>query len=116
MSPAILSILIFAICVFFFVWNRHPISTIALSGLVAMVLFGVLSFSEGFKHFAGSIVALICGMMVVGQATFDTGLAQVVGDKVIHLANHDERKIIILGTLVTGVLSAFLSNVATFQS
>lgn len=113
MSPAVLSIIIFAICVILFIWNKLPIATTALLGLMAMILFNVCTFSEGFKHFSSSTIVLICAMMVVGRATFDTGLADLVGNKVIGMARGNERLIVVFGTLITAFISAFLSNIAT---
>lgn len=113
MSPAILSLIIFGICVVLFIWNKLPISVTALLGLTAMVLTGVVSFSDGFKNFGTSTIVLICAMMVVGKATFNTGLAQIAGEKVIGLAHGNERLIVIFATAMTAVASAFLSNIAT---
>lgn len=113
MNTAITSLIIFGVCVVLFVWNKLPISVTALLGLVAMVLTGCVSFADGFKNFGSSTIILICAMMVVGRATFDTGLAQVIGEKVIGLAHGNERLIVIIATALTAVISAFLSNIAT---
>ncbi len=113
MTPAILSLIIFAICVVLFIWNKLPISVTALLGLMAMILLNVVSFSDGFKNFGSTTIVLICAMMVVGKATFETGLAQVVGEKVISLARGNERMIVIIATALTACVSAFLSNIAT---
>ncbi len=113
MTSAVLSLIIFAICVVLFIWNKLPISVTALLGLVAMILLDVVSFADGFKSFSSSTVVLICAMMVVGKAAFETGLAQLVGEKVIGLAKGNERMIIIIATALTAVISAFLSNIAT---
>lgn len=113
MNTAVLSLIIFGICVVLFIWNKLPIAVTALLGLTAMVLTGVVSFSDGFKNFGTSTIVLICAMMVVGKATFNTGLAQVVGEKVINLAKGNERLIVIFATAMTAVASAFLSNIAT---
>ena len=113
MTPAILSLIIFCVCVVLFIWNKLPISVTALLGLVAMVLTNVVSFSDGFKNFGCTTIVLICAMMVVGKATFETGLAQVVGEKVMGLAKGNERLIVILATALTALASAFLSNIAT---
>lgn len=113
MSPAILSLVIFAVVVVLFIWNKLPTSTVALLGLVAMMLTNVVSFSDGFKNFGSSTIVLICAMMVVGQATFNTGLAQLVGNKVISLAKGNERLVVIFSTAITAIISAFLSNIAT---
>ncbi len=113
MTHAIISLVIFAIVVGLFIWNKLPTSVVALLGLVAMLLTNVVSFSDGFKNFGSSTIVLICAMMVVGQATFDTGLAQLVGNKVISLARGNERAIIMISTAITALISAFLSNIAT---
>lgn len=113
MSPAVLSLIIFAIVVALFIWNKLSTATVALLGLVAMMLTNIVSFSDGFKNFGSSTILLICAMMVVGQATFNTGLAQLVGNKVIDLAHGNERLVIILSTAITAIISAFLSNIAT---
>lgn len=113
MTPAVISLIIFAVVVVLFIWNRLPTSVVALLGLVAMLLTNVVSFSNGFKNFGSSTIVLICAMMVVGQATFNTGLAQLVGNKVIALAKGNERAIVMISTAITAVISAFLSNIAT---
>ena len=111
MSSAILSLIIFAFVVVLFIWNKLPASTVALLGLVAMMLTNVVSFTDAFKNFGSSTVVLICAMMVVGQATFNTGLAQVVGNKVINLAHGNERLVIMYSTAITAIISAFLSKI-----
>lgn len=113
MNTAIISLIIFAVCVVLYIWNKLPISVTALLGLTAMLLFDVVSFSDGFKNFGSTTIVLICGMMVVGKAAFNTGLAQLIGEKVIALARGNERMIIMLATALTAIISAFLSNIAT---
>ncbi len=113
MSPAVLSLIIFAIVVVLFIWNKLSTATVALLGVVAMMLTNIVSFNDAFKNFGSSTILLICAMMVVGQATFNTGLAQLIGNKVIQLARGNERLVVILSTAITAVISAFLSNIAT---
>lgn len=113
MNTAVISLIIFAVCVVLYLWNKLPISVTALLGLSLMMLFDVVSFSDGFKNFGSTTIVLICGMMIVGKATFNTGLAQLIGQKVIALAKGDERKIVVLATALTAIISAFLSNIAT---
>lgn len=113
MSSDILSLLIFGVCVILYVWSKLPTSVTALLGLSMMLLFDVVSFSDGFKNFGSTTIVLICGMMVVGKATFNTGLAQLIGRKVLALAKGNERVVVMLATALTAMLSAFLSNIAT---
>ena len=115
MSTAVISLVIFGICLVLFVWKPVPQWVTAVTGLLVMLLFGVLPFSKAFSNYSGTTVVLVVGMMMVGKAAFDTGLAPAVGKKVLELAKNDERKIVIYGTLITGVMSAFLSNIASLS-
>ncbi|MCR5041205.1 MAG: anion permease [Clostridia bacterium] len=109
-----MSLIIFAVCVVLFIWNKLPQALVALLGLSAMVLTGTVTFADGFKNYGGYIIVLICSMMVVGEASFETGLAKLIGTKVLNLARGNERVVIMLATALTAVCSAFLSNIATF--
>lgn len=79
MAASVLSLIIFGICILLFVINRIPLALTALLGLCSMVLFNVCSYSEGFHYFGSSAVVLISAMMIVGKASFQTGLAQSIG-------------------------------------
>lgn len=113
MDTAIISLIVFAACVVLYIWNKFSISVTALLGLAAMMLLDVVSFSDAFKNFGSTTIVLICGMMVVGKAAFNTGLAQLIGRNVIALARGNERVVIMLATALTAIISAFLSNIAT---
>lgn len=114
MTQAIMSIVIFAVCVVLFIHNKLPSYVVALLGLAAMVLTGTVTFADGFKNFGGYIVVLIVSMMIVGEATFRTGLAKRIGVGVLGLARGNERAVVMLSTALAAVVSAFLSNVAAF--
>lgn len=113
MFQIIACLVIFALCICLYIWNKLPISIVALLGLGLMILTNVISFSDAVSNFASSTVFLIVCMMVVGRAAFDTGLAQKVGGVIVKISKNNERLVVTLATLLTGLLSAFLSNVAT---
>lgn len=115
MSSATISLIIFGVCIVFFIFTRIPLSVTAVFGLMAMILCNVCSFADGFRNFGASSVILISSMMIVGKASFQTGLAQTIGARVLSLAGNDERKLIVFGTVITAALSAFLSNIATLS-
>lgn len=113
MVSPIICLVIFALCIFLYIWNKLPISIVSLIGIALMIIFNIVSFKDAVSNFASSTVFLVVCMMVVGRAAFDTGLAQLIGTKIMSLAKGNERLVIVIATLVTGILSAFLSNVAT---
>jgi di/tricarboxylate transporter len=51
-------------------------------------------------------------MMVIGEAMFESGVAQTVGNAVIKVAQNSERRFILIGGVVAAVLSMFLANTA----
>ena len=111
----VLSIVIFGLCLLLFIINKIPLALTAIMGLAAMVVLNVCSYDEAFAFFGSEAVILICCMMVVGKASFQTGLAQSIGFKVLSLARGNERMLAVVGTAITGVMSAFLSNIATLS-
>ena len=115
MNTAVISLIIFGVCLVLFIAKPLPQWVIAVTGLLVMLLFNVLPFSKAFSSYSGTTVVLVVGMMIVGKAAFDTGLAPAVGRAVLQLAHNDERRIVIYGTLITGVMSAFLSNIASLS-
>jgi di/tricarboxylate transporter len=64
-------------------------------GCVAMVAFGVCSFSDILSGFGGMIVWLLFAMQIIGLAMFTTGAASMVGKLVIKLSKNDERRFIL---------------------
>ena len=83
MSPAIIALLILLLCVVLFVTEWVPNAVTACLGCVLMVLFRVCTFEEAFSGFSSSIVLLLAGSMIVGNAMFQTGAAQLIGERVL---------------------------------
>ena len=108
----ILSLIIFAVCVVLFVWDKLPMATTAILGCVAMVVFGVCDFKTAFGQFASTTVILTMGVMVIGAAISETGLAVVIGNWIVKVSKGSETKLIIGTYLVSAAMSAFLTNSA----
>ena len=112
MTSAVISLIIFAACIVLFVWDRLPMATTAILGCVAMVLFGVCDFKTAFGQFASSTVILTIGVMIIGAAISETGLAAAIGAWIVRVSRGSERKLIIGTYLVSAMMSAFLTNSA----
>lgn len=113
LSNAALSLVIFAVCIVLFVSEKLPVATSAILGCVLMVITGAASFSDVFGQFSSSSVILVMGVMVVGRAMFETGLAQVIGSAILRFSGNSERRLLVVSTLLCSLISAFMSNVAT---
>ena len=110
MDSAVTSLIIFGFCIFLFVWDKLPMATTAILGCVAMVIFGVCDFKTAFGQFASSTVILTIGVMVIGAAISETGLAAAIGEWIVRVSNGSERKLIVGTYLVSAIMSAFLTN------
>lgn len=107
-----ISLIIFVACIALFVWDKLPMATTAILGCVAMVICGVCQFKDAFAPFASSTVVLTIGVMVIGAAISETGLAETVGAAIVKISKGSETKLIIGTYLASTVMSAFLTNSA----
>lgn len=112
MRADIVSLLVFSICIVLFIIDKLPMATTAILGCVLMVIFQVCTFSDAFGPFASSTVVLTIGVMIIGAAISETGLAATIGQWIVKVSKGSEIKLIIGTYLVSAVMSAFLTNSA----
>lgn len=112
MTLGVISLLIFVGCIILFVWDKLPMATTAILGCVAMVVFCVCDFKTAFGQFASSTVILTIGVMIIGAAISETGLAATIGSWIVRVSNGSERKLITGTYLASAIMSAFLTNSA----
>lgn len=87
-------------------------ATTAIIGCVLMVIFGVCDFKTAFGQFASSTVILTIGVMVIGAAISETGLAKAIGNWIVKISKGNEIVLIIGTYLVSAAMSMFLTNSA----
>lgn len=112
MDPAILSLLIFVFCIVLFIWDKLPMATSAILGCVLMVIFGVCDFKTAFGQFSSSTVILTIGVMMIGAAISESGLAAAIGAWIVRISKGSETKLLIGTYLAAALMSAFLTNSA----
>ncbi len=112
MTLDVLSLVVFAFCIVLFVWDRLPMATTAILGCTLMVILGVCDFKTAFGQFASSTVILTIGVMIIGTALSETGLAATIGAWIVKISKGSEIKLIIGTYLVSALMSAFLTNSA----
>jgi len=110
MSSALLSLIVFALFILLFIWDKLPMATSAILGCVVMVVLGLSDFSTAFGQFASSTVILLIGVMVVGAALAETGVAAAFGRIMTRFTRGNERVLVATAYLLGCVLSAFLTN------
>ena len=112
MGINVISLIIFVACIALFIWDKLPMATTAILGCALMVIFGVCKFSVAFGQFASSTVILTIGVMIIGAAIGETGLADTIGRWIVRISKGSETKLIVGTYLVSAMMSAFLTNSA----
>lgn len=96
-----------------FVSGRIRSDLVAVCAALLLVLLGVLSPEEALSGFSNPIVIMMAGLFVVGGGIFSTGLAKMVGTRVLGMAGNSETRLFVLLMLATGFVGAFVSNTGT---
>ena len=112
MSQTTITLLFLAFTIISFMLEKIPLGLTATICALGLTLTGVLDASTTFAQYVNSNVILCVGMFVVGQALFETGMANKIGGIVTKFAR-TERTLIIAIMVIVGVMSGFLSNTGT---
>ena len=113
MSPAVKCLILLAVVALLFVTELIPLAITAMGGAIACGLLGFIPAKQVFSGLSNSTVVLFAGMFVVGAAMFYTGLAQKIGNTVVHFCGTGENSLM-FGLMIVGtLLSSVLSNTGT---
>ncbi len=107
----VLAILIVAIVLFVTEWLR--VDVVALGVVVALMLSGVLTTNEALSGFSNSAVLTIAALFVVGGAVLQTGLAGMIGRRILQVAGSSERQLTLVLMGAVALMSTFMSDTGT---
>jgi len=109
----ILTLLILAATIFLFIWGRLRPDLVALLSVLALFLTGIINLEQTLAGFADSTVIMVAALFVVAEALSRTGVTAWLGQQLLSQAGNSEFRLMLVLTLGTAVLSAFLSNTGT---
>lgn len=116
MSEAGSALIILVVVMVLFVTETLPLAVTALMGAIAMAVFGIIGFDQAFAGFGSDTLMMVAGMLIIGQAVYESGVVDRMGGLLRRLVSMGERSSIALVSLVAGLLSAFMSNTAIVAS
>jgi Na+/H+ antiporter NhaD/arsenite permease-like protein len=108
-----LSIVIFVGVYALIIWDKFDRAVIALSGAMLMVLLRVLNQEEAFAAIDYNTIGLLVAMMIIVMIMRRTGIFEYLGIIMVKASKANPFRLLILVSITTGVLSAFLDNVTT---
>jgi di/tricarboxylate transporter len=92
--------------------NRVRFDIVALLVVLALMLSGVLSIGEALSGFGSSVVALVAGLLVIGEMLARTGVARAVGDWILKKGGSNETRLLILIMVGAALLGSIMSSTA----
>lgn len=112
MTSSTIAIIIAAITMVLFFAGTFPMSVTAVGCALAMgMILPEMKLAQIYSGFGGSSIVMVAGMMIVGDALFQTGIAQKIGERICRFKIcQNEKAFIILIVIVCTVMSAFMSN------
>ena len=112
-DPGVISLIVVGAALVLFITEALPIAATSVLACLALAIFRVVPFGDAFAGFASDTVFLMVGMMVVGAALFETGVAGLIGQRLVKVAGTSALRFTVVVIIVAAVLSGFLNNTAT---
>lgn len=109
----IYTLVILCVAIVFFLTEWLRVDVVALGVVVALMLTGVLSPPEALAGFSNSAVLTIAALFIVGGSVMQTGLASLIGERILKVAGEDETRLMIVIMLSVALLSGFMSDTGT---
>ena len=112
-TAQIISIIVFVAVMALIVSEKVHRATAALAGAVVLILAGVVTFDTGVEHIDFNTLGVLVGMMLFVAVVKGSGIFEFLAIKAAKTAKGNPWIIMILFSLITAILSAFLDNVTT---
>jgi di/tricarboxylate transporter len=104
-----LAILSISVLLFIVDWLR--VDVVAILILLALILTGLITPTEAFAGFSSPAVITVWAIFIVSGGLFHTGVANVLGDRLLKLAGTQLQRLIGLLMATVGIMSGVMNNV-----
>lgn len=109
MDPIVITFVILGLAVVVFVWNRIPVSVVAVGVALSLYATGVLTADQALAGFGDPVIVLIAALFVVSEGLDATGVTTWAGQQLVQRAGTKPSRIVFLVMLLVAVLSALIS-------
>jgi len=110
-TDILLMLAILAIAILFFITDWLRLDVVAILVLLTLILTGLITPEEAFRGFSSPAVITVWAIFIVSGGLFYTGVANLLGDRLLKLAGTSARRLV--GVLMTavGLMSGVMNNV-----
>jgi len=105
----VLSVLAFAVLFFITEWLR--VDVVALSVLLILSIFGVISHHQAIAGFSNTAIITIASVLVLSAGLVRTGVAQILGVQILKLSGNSEIKLLVIMMVTVATLSGVMNNI-----
>lgn len=107
------ALFIFAFAFLLIAFEVYDKSLVALSGALAMIIFGILTPEQAIEAIEFETILLLLAMMILVNIASKSGVFEWLNVKIASLTRGNPLAIFLFFSLITAFLSAFLDNVTT---
>jgi di/tricarboxylate transporter len=100
-----------ALAVLLFITERVRVDLVALLVMASLALTGILTPAEALSGFSNPAVVTVWAILILSAGLSRTGVAGIIGHRVLSLGGSGELKIVLLIMLMVGVLSGFMNSI-----
>ena len=113
MTSAIQGLILLIVVIVLFVTQRIPATATALLSVVLFAVTGTASYETCFSGFSNDIIIMLIGVLIVGQAMLQSGLAARIGQGCLCLSKGNERRFLLYILISVSFTSMFVDNTTT---
>ncbi len=109
LSPAVITLIILAVTVAIFIWDRPPVMAVALAVPIALWATGVLDITEAFGGFGDPTIIFIASLFVVSEAWTPPASRPRVGGAALRLAGESRTRLVVVILALVAVVTAVIT-------
>jgi di/tricarboxylate transporter len=113
MTPSIALVLaILVLAIILFITEKLRVDLVALMVMLSLTLTGVISGTDAIRGFGNPTVIAIASVLVLSGGLTRTGVAHIVGQRVLHYGGSSPTRLLVVMMLTAGLLSSIMVNIA----
>jgi len=112
MTPGIVIVLgILAISIILFITEWVRMDVVALLVLGVLAVSGLISPTDALSGFSSPAVVTVWAVLILSGALARTGVASLIGRRLMRLAGNSEVRLMVIIMLTVGILSGFMNTI-----
>ena len=109
MTDATTSLVILAVCVALFIWNRLSVGVVAILTALALYATGLLTANQALAGFGDPVVIFIASLFVVSEGLESSGVTAWAGQQLVARAGTGRTRLLVGVMSMAAVMAAFVT-------